>query len=421
MCCIIPTRSALSILFLPFVMELCLHCSCVPHVPHVPHVPRMDEGSFVTPRPPIIRPDARISTELAGVWGPAKGSAFLRCEGAHAKDEVEITIAIEAHRLGTARQTHLQHRELDQYRAALHPKTPKGTCHSEGRSRSGQHSLSPEDIRYVMDIVVQPPRTARVGQTMPGSIVVRLRTINADTDDAVADSTNLVAVAALVPGPNSAVPADPNALNTLLTGRVFDSIHPFNDDEADGFIASMDMADPQGVGYMRFPDLVIRQAGTYRIRITLIRIRNSASDPPVTSAGNGLAVHVVDSNPIVVNGGGSGSNMAVYNARVGNYRGIGTRTVFSYTRMPALHWFSITGSEAFFADPPQVYLDSFRSRKISFAYRSQSHAVTVFFQCESLGLQFVSTMITFNAIYFGEQCEGLLHGGLDHRLADDPG
>lgn len=42
-------------------------------VPHVPHVPRMDDGSFVNLRPPIKRPDARISTELAGVWGPAKG------------------------------------------------------------------------------------------------------------------------------------------------------------------------------------------------------------------------------------------------------------------------------------------------------------------------------------------------------------
>ncbi|KAE8836243.1 hypothetical protein PTNB73_04205 [Pyrenophora teres f. teres] len=294
-----------------------------------------------TARPNLARPTPFCETLLRKT-----GSAFLRCEGAHAKDEVEITIAIEAHRLGTAPQTHLQQRELDQHLAAPYPKPLKVTCHSEadtipsmadvarpralgsrsvrsrhhsgnsrnsGRSRSGQHSLSPEDIRYAMDIVVQPPRTARVGQTMPGSIVVRLRTINADTDDAVADSTNLVAVAALVPGPNSAVPADPNALNTLLTGRVFDSIHPFNDDEADGSIASMDMADPQGVGYMRFPDLVIRQPGTYRIRITLIRIRNSASDPPVTSAGNGLAVHVVDSNPIVVNGGGSGTNMAVYN------------------------------------------------------------------------------------------------------------
>ena len=166
-----------------------------------------------------------------------------------------------------------------------------------------------------MDIIVQPPRTARVGQTMSGSIVVRLRTTNADTNDAVADSTNLVAVAALVPGPNSAAPTDPNALNALLAGRVFDSIHPFNDDEADGSIASMDMADPNGVGYMRFPELVIRQAGTYRIRITLIRIRNSASDPPVTSAGNGVAVHIVDSNPIVVHGGGSTSAMAAYNGK----------------------------------------------------------------------------------------------------------
>ncbi|RYN37432.1 hypothetical protein AA0117_g4859 [Alternaria alternata] len=166
-----------------------------------------------------------------------------------------------------------------------------------------------------MDIVVQPPRTARVGQTMPGSIVVRLRTINADIDDAVADSTNLVAVAALVPGPNTPASVDPNALNSALAGRIFDSIHPFNDDEADGSIASMEMADPHGVGYMRFPELIIRQAGTYRIRITLIRIRNSATDPPVTSAGNGLAVHVVDSNPIIVNGGGSSSNMAAYNGK----------------------------------------------------------------------------------------------------------
>ncbi|KAJ4374929.1 hypothetical protein N0V83_002007 [Neocucurbitaria cava] len=164
-----------------------------------------------------------------------------------------------------------------------------------------------------MDIVVQPPRTARVGQTMPGSIIVRLRTTNADPDDAVADSTNLVAVATLVPGPNSTASTDPSVLNALLIGRRFDSIHPFADDEADGSIASMDMADPSGVGYMRFPELVIRQAGTYRIRITLIRIRNSASDPPVSSAGNGSAVHIVDSNPIVVYGSGPATNMAAYN------------------------------------------------------------------------------------------------------------
>jgi hypothetical protein len=165
-----------------------------------------------------------------------------------------------------------------------------------------------------MDIVVQPPRSARVGQTLPGSMVVRLRTTNTDPEDAVADSANLVAVATLVPG-NSTTPADPSVLRALLAGRIFDSIHPFADDEADGSIASMDMADPHGVGYMRFPDLCIRQAGTYRIRITLIRIRNSASDPPVSSVGNGAAVQVVDSNIIVVMGSGSASNLAAYNGK----------------------------------------------------------------------------------------------------------
>ncbi|EAT77707.1 hypothetical protein SNOG_14855 [Parastagonospora nodorum SN15] len=183
---------------------------------------------------------------------------------------------------------------------------------NSGRSRSGHHYLSPEDIRYAMDIVVQPPRSARAGQALPGSIVVRLRTTNADPEDAVADSANLVAVAALIPG-NSAAPADPNVLNAILIGRRFDSIHSFADDEADGSIASMDMADPQGVGYMRFPDLIIRQAGAYRIRVTLIRLRNSASDPPVASAGNGAAVQIVDSNIITVMGAGPASNMAAYN------------------------------------------------------------------------------------------------------------
>jgi hypothetical protein len=185
---------------------------------------------------------------------------------------------------------------------------------TSGHSRSGRHSLSPEDIRYAMDIVVQPPRSARAGQALPGCMIVRLRTTNADPDDAVADCANLVAVATLIPG-NSTAPADPNTLNAILVGRRFDSIHSFADDEADGSIASMDMADPQGVGYMRFPDLVIRQAGTFRIRITLIRIRNSASDPPVSSAGNGASVQVVDSNTVVVMGAGPATNMAAYNGK----------------------------------------------------------------------------------------------------------
>lgn len=166
-----------------------------------------------------------------------------------------------------------------------------------------------------MDIVVQPPASARAGYSLNGTIIVRLRTTNANPDDVVADSSNLVAVATLVPGPNSSVPSDPAVLNALLAGRRFDSIHPFSDDEADGSIASMELDDPRGVGYMRFSELVIRQAGTYRIRITLIRIRNSSSDPPVPSVAGGASVQIVDSNPIVVQGSGPTSNLAAYNGK----------------------------------------------------------------------------------------------------------
>lgn len=166
-----------------------------------------------------------------------------------------------------------------------------------------------------MDIIVQPPSTASIGQTIPGTIIVRLRTTNAHPDEAIADSINLVALATLVPGPNFTGVSDPNVLNSLLAGRRFDSIHPFSDDEADGSIISMDMDDPHGVGYMHFPDLSIRQAGTYRIRITLIRIRHSATDPPVPSTGNGSTVHVVDSTPIVVSGGGPLTTLAACNGK----------------------------------------------------------------------------------------------------------
>lgn len=166
-----------------------------------------------------------------------------------------------------------------------------------------------------MDIVVQPPRTAQVGQTLPGAIIVRLQTTNTDADDAIADSTNLVAVATLVPGSASSDSIDSNALNPMLAGRIFDTIHPFSDDEADGCIASMDMADPNGVGYMRFPELVIRQVGTYRIRITLIRIGSGSSDPPIAPASSGSAIHIVDSNPVVVNGRGPAASAAAYNGK----------------------------------------------------------------------------------------------------------
>lgn len=77
----------------------------------------------------------------------------------------------------------------------------------------------------------------------------------------------------------------------------------------------MEMDDPRGVGFMLFNELVIRQAGCFRIRITLIRIRNSSSDPPASSPAGGASVQIVDSNPILVQGGSISSSMAAHNGK----------------------------------------------------------------------------------------------------------
>lgn len=171
-------------------------------------------------------------------------------------------------------------------------------------SRSNRTPLTPEERGYAMDIIVQPPSNARAGYSINGTIIVRLRTTNPNPNAATEDALNLAAIASLVPGPGSTVPTDPTVLNTLLSGRRIDNIHTLADDEADGSIASMELNDSQAVGYMRFSGLTIRQAGTYRIRITLLRMRNSSSDPPVASVTGAAAVQVVDSNPIVVQAGG---------------------------------------------------------------------------------------------------------------------
>ncbi|KAF9736818.1 hypothetical protein PMIN02_011686 [Paraphaeosphaeria minitans] len=171
-------------------------------------------------------------------------------------------------------------------------------------TRPNRTPLSPEERGYEMDIVVQPPPNARAGYSINGTIIVRLRTNNPNPNAATEDALNLAAIASLVPGPGSTVTSDPAVLNTLLSGRRVDNIHTLADDEADGSIASMELNDSQAVGYMRFSGLVIRQAGTYRIRITLLRMRNSSSDPPPASVTGAAAVQVVDSNPIVVQAGG---------------------------------------------------------------------------------------------------------------------
>ena len=160
-----------------------------------------------------------------------------------------------------------------------------------------------EDLRFGMDILIQPPATATLGDTLNPPLTVRLRSLNGDLNEAIAESTSLVVVATLTSA-HSPVGGDTTDLTGALGGRSF-SIHPFGDDD-EPLPLSVSAPDPRGLGYVSFTDLSIRRAGTYRIRVSLIRMpRRIPTDPPSSPLSAGLCIQVVESNPITVQGNGS--------------------------------------------------------------------------------------------------------------------
>ncbi|GME43324.1 hypothetical protein GTA08_BOTSDO12222 [Neofusicoccum parvum] len=154
------------------------------------------------------------------------------------------------------------------------------TLNSRVREQSIQNSVgragSYNTSGYVMDVIAQPPGTARLGQPMRATVTVRLRRSRAAPDSDLEDG-RLLAVATLVTrgADGASVPVGPDA----LTGpRLFDSIHPVEDEAEDV------------VGYASFPDLAIRQEGMYMIRIALIRV----------TGGQGETTQIVDTGAIIV-------------------------------------------------------------------------------------------------------------------------
>lgn len=140
-----------------------------------------------------------------------------------------------------------------------------------------------------MEFIAPLPRTAFAGSTIPEPVILRLRTTDTDLHyAAIADSPNLLAVVTLLPGPHSTDSSDLNVLHRLLSGQCTASVHTVADDIEDGSIASTHVVGPQGFGYISFPGLSVRQAGTFRLHVALLHI------------ADGAVIQVVDSNPFDV-------------------------------------------------------------------------------------------------------------------------
>lgn len=135
---------------------------------------------------------------------------------------------------------------------------------------------------YNMDIIVEPPAESLPGAVLYPSLVVRIRR-QQDTDDTT--SFNELWASVFLTGENEAEVLAPPRTD-LLAGMMVNSVRQVFGDEGE-------------TGYVTFPGLTIRQTGSYRIRICLIRMGTSQTTFDASSEG-GVNVQMVHSQVIRV-------------------------------------------------------------------------------------------------------------------------
>ncbi|MCJ1377596.1 hypothetical protein MMC17_000691 [Xylographa soralifera] len=141
---------------------------------------------------------------------------------------------------------------------------------------------------YIMKIVIEPPHQARPGEVLTPPLVMSLENEsdpNSPEQEPV-DPTLLWAVVSVVSEDDMTPLAPPRT--DLLIGTIADSVHPLTPPDHEGQI-----------GFVAFPDLVIREPGRYRLRISLIKM-NAIGGASTPSYEGGTAVQSMSSRVITV-------------------------------------------------------------------------------------------------------------------------
>ncbi|EME84694.1 uncharacterized protein MYCFIDRAFT_195680 [Pseudocercospora fijiensis CIRAD86] len=173
---------------------------------------------------------------------------------------------------------------------------------SESRSshaRKSSTASSSERPTFEMDIIGQPARSIVFGQTVETSVMVSLR---CPSPEMVAscrnmDTSRLMGVVSLLADTRSGERVAVEC-GTLTGQKMFDSVHDVPQEVAESLARSQPCR--LALGYFTFPQLLIRQPGAYRLRVTLIK----------QSSAGGSSVIAIDSESIRVERrttGGSGS------------------------------------------------------------------------------------------------------------------
>jgi hypothetical protein len=187
-------------------------------------------------------------------------------------------------------------REAKRTRRTSGHKSPSKSESGHRRKSSNSQSSMKSSVRpkWELDVIGQPHKVVPLGMEVETSVMASLRFPTADQaiDGGNVDITRLLAVASLVADTRGGerVPVE----SGMLTGqKLFDSVHEIPEEH----VETMARTQPCRIalGYFTFPGLLIRQAGSFRLRITLLQMPVSGS-----SQAGATTILSVDSEPIKV-------------------------------------------------------------------------------------------------------------------------
>ncbi|KAF2213789.1 hypothetical protein CERZMDRAFT_26896, partial [Cercospora zeae-maydis SCOH1-5] len=169
-------------------------------------------------------------------------------------------------------------------------------------SHRREASLPPksDSPSFELDVIGQPCRAIVFGQTVETSVMVSLQCPSPEVAARYQgmDTSRLMGVVSLVAESRSGA-CVPVECGTLTGQKMFDSVHECSSDIAESLARSQPSR--LALGYLTFPQLLIRQPGSYRLRVTLIKMGGSASS-------GGSTVLATDSESIRVERRSTGSS-----------------------------------------------------------------------------------------------------------------
>ena len=167
-------------------------------------------------------------------------------------------------------------RRDDDRQRSKHSTSRRPSDSKSSHRRESSFASKSETPTFELDVIGQPTRAIVFGQTVETSVMVSLR---CSSPEMVAryqdmDTSRLMGVVSLVSDSRSGE-RTPVECGTLTGQKMFDSVHECPDHITESLARSQPCR--VALGYLTFPQLLIRQPGSYRLRVTLIKMGSSGS------------------------------------------------------------------------------------------------------------------------------------------------